>query len=99
MIEMSCLFIITIDTALSFLFQIKTSKKDLFKNKILLCKGILNILMITDYLYYTISYPIPICRFSRFLRPSLLICYSQNVSRNVTGVLKSLKHLSFLLVL
>jgi len=76
MIETICLFIITLETSLSLLFILKIKDEVLLKNPVFLSKCILNILMISDFLYYTVSYPTPIYRFSRFLRPALLICYS-----------------------
>lgn len=98
-IEIALLSIWCIDIiiCLSLLFTLpKGFQKINFK---LILKLIFFSLLLSDFIYNSISFPALTPRFARYARPLMMIPYSKDLRRNLLGIIKTSKDLIILFIL
>ena len=106
-IELTIILFFIIDTFMQIYHKSndksKSLKKKLLCNPKLMSKIIVNSFFLSDIVYFYIQYPDLLLRYSRFLRPSILlyslnhsyiyqvnlILYSKSLRRTSTGILKA----------
>ena len=55
--------------------------------------------LLSDFIYYSISFPNLTPRFARYARPLMMIPYSKDLRRNLLGIIKTSKDLIILFIL
>lgn len=82
-----------------FDYSAKVNKvKELLSRKKVIWKLVFFLTFLSDFGIYLISYPSNTLRYSRFVRPFILITYSKELRRSVKGILYSGKSLVILLL-